>query len=166
MDLFEVGEIVKTRGLRGCLKALSYLEAKSISPKPDAVYIETGPGQKKRFGLKKINLTGRAFFIELNEINDVEAAQALVGCRVYLSKSVLDKPPEGEYYIHDIIGLAVYTEKGECVGQIASVFSNGSHDVYVCQSEEQEILLPAVSEVVRTIDIHQRMMTVKLPQGL
>ena len=53
MDLFEVGEIVKTRGLHGCLKVLSYMEATNIFSKLDFIYIEEKSGQKNRFGLKK-----------------------------------------------------------------------------------------------------------------
>jgi 16S rRNA processing protein RimM len=168
MDLFEVGEIVKTRGLRGCLKVLSCIEAKSKSTfsKLDFVYIEIRTGQKKRFSLKKIDISGRIFFIELEEITDVESATNLVGCKVYLPKDLLGKLPEGEYYYHDIIGLDVYSEEGNYIGKIESVFPTGSNDVYVCKGEKREILLPAIAEVIRRIDINNRIMTVKLLEGL
>ena len=166
MDLFEVGEIVKTRGLHGCLKVLCRLEAQSTFSKIDFVYIESRSGQKNRFGLKKINISGRIFFIELEEITDVEAAKDLVGCKVYLPKDLLEKLPEGEYYCQDIIGLDVYSEEGNYIGKIESVFPTGSNDVYVCRGEEREILLPAIAEVIKRIDINNRIMTVKLMEGL
>jgi 16S rRNA processing protein RimM len=166
MDLFEVGEIVKTRGLHGCLKVLSYLETRSNFSIPDFVYIEKIPGQKIRFCLKKIEISGRSFFIELNEIKDVESAKDLVGCKVYLPKDFLEKLPEGEYYFKDIIGLDVYSEEGNYIGKIEAVFPTGSNDVYVCRAEEREILLPAISHVIKKIDINQRIMTVKIPDGL
>ena len=111
MDLFEAGEIVKTRGLHGCMKVLSYLKSESDFSKPDFVYIGKTSGQKNRFCLKKIDKTGSAFFIEVEEIKDVESAKAFVGCKVYLPKDVLKKLPSGEYYVHDIIGLDVYNEE-------------------------------------------------------
>lgn len=166
MDLLEVGEIVKTRGLHGCLKVLSYLEAKSNFSKPDFLYIEITPGQKNRFCLKKIEISGRSFFIELNEIKDVESAKNLVGCKVYLPSSILEKLPDGEYYYQDIIGIDVYSEEGAYIGKIESILPTGSNDVYVCRGEGKEILLPAISHVIKNIDINQRIMTVKIPDGL
>jgi 16S rRNA processing protein RimM len=166
MDLFEVGEIVKTRGLHGCLKVLSYLETNSNFSKPDFIYIEKSPGRKNRFCLKKIDISGGTFFIELEEIKDVESAKDLVGCKVYLPSGILQKLPDGEYYIQDIIGLDVYSEEGNYIGKIESIFPTGSNDVYVCRGEKKEILLPAISDVIKNIDINQRIMTVKIPDGL
>ncbi|HNY51645.1 MAG TPA: ribosome maturation factor RimM [Smithella sp.] len=166
MNLFEAGEIVKTRGLRGCLKVLSYLETGSIAPRPDVIYIEEDQGQKQRYELKKIDLAGKAFFIELKEIDDVEAAKNLVGRKVYFSREILKKLPEGEYYYHDIIGINVYSQEGNFIGTIESVFPTGSNDVYICKSAGREILLPAISDVIKRIDIDQRMMIVVIPEGL
>jgi 16S rRNA processing protein RimM len=153
MDLFEAGEIVKTRGLRGCMKVLSFLDAKSSFSKPDFVYIEKNPGQKNRFALKKIDAAGKVFFIEVEEIKDIESAKNLIGGKVYLPRDVLEKLPEGEYYFHDIIGLDVYNEEGDFIGKIESVFPTGSNDVYVCKSEKSEILLPAIAQVIKRIDV-------------
>lgn len=89
MDLFEVGEIVKTRGLCGCLKILSYLKSGNKISKPDVVYIEKTPGQKNRFCLNKMEQSRNALFIELEGINDVNSAGHLIGGRVYFSKDVL-----------------------------------------------------------------------------
>ena len=166
MNLFEAGEIVKTRGLRGCLKVLSYLETGSIAPRPDVIYIEEDQGQRQRYELKKIDLAGKAFFIELKAIDDVETAKNLVGRKVYFSREILKKLPKGEYYYHDIIGMNVYSEEGNFIGTIESVFPTGSNDVYVCKSSGKEILLPAISDVIKRIDIDQRMMTVVIPEGL
>ena len=166
MDLFEAGEIVKTRGLHGCLKVLSCLEAAGNFLKPDFVYIEKIPGQKNRFCLKKIEKSGRTFFIELEEIKNVDSARNLIGGKVYFSKDILKKLPAGEYYCHDIIGLDVYSENGDYIGKIETIFPTGSNDVYVCRNGKKEILLPAISDVIKSIDLHQRVMTVKIPLGL
>ena len=167
MDLFAFGEIVKTRGLQGCLKVLSYVETQKDSfSKLKFVYIEKNSGQKDPFALKKFDGSGNILFIELEEIKDVESAKALIGCKVFLPKDIMEKLPEGEYYWHDIIGLNVYSEEGEYIGIIESVFPTGSNDVYVCRGEKREILLPAIADEIRKIDINRRVMTVKLLEGL
>jgi 16S rRNA processing protein RimM len=166
MDLLEAGEIVKTRGLRGCLKVLSYLDTGSMAPRLDVIYIEDDQGQRQRYDLKKIDLAGRAFFIELKEIDDVEAAKVFVGRKVFFPRDILKKLPDGEYYYHEIIGMNVYSQEGNFIGTIESVFPTGSNDVYVCQTAEREILLPAISDVIKRIDVGQRIMTVVIPEGL
>jgi len=166
LDLFEFGEIVKTRGLHGCLKVLSYLEKKDNLSKLKFVYIETKSGQNDRFALKKIDASGNVLFIELEGVPDVESASNLVGCKVFLPKDFMEELPEGEYYWRDIIGLDVYSEEGKHIGIIESVFPTGSNDVYVCRGEEREILLPAIADVIRQIDINRRVMTVRLLEGL
>lgn len=166
MDLFEIGEIVKTRGLHGCLKVLSSMEATKIFPKIDSVYIEEKSGFKNRFGLKKINKSGRSLFIELNEITDVESAKDFVGCKVFLPRDILEELPEGEYYCQDVIGIDVFNEEGIFIGKIVSIFPTGSNDVYVCRGGKKEVLLPAISDVIRNIDIRNKTMTVKIPEGL
>jgi 16S rRNA processing protein RimM len=83
-----------------------------------------------------------------------------------LPKDIMEKLPEGEYYWHDIIGLDVYSEEGTYIGIVESVFPTGSNDVYVCRGEKREILLPAIADVIRKIDVNQGVMTVKLLEGL
>ena len=111
-------------------------------------------------------MSGKILFVELEDISSVESAQALVGCKVFLPEDIMEELPEGEYYWRDIIGLDVYTEEGKCIGKIESVFSTGSNDVYVCNGKEREILLPAIAEVIREIDVNRRVMTVRLLEGL
>ena len=166
MDLFAIGEIVKTRGLRGCLKVLCCVETNNAFTELEFVYIEISSGQKKCFVLRKIDVSGKILFVELEGIPDVESAQALVGCKVFLPKGMQEKLPEGEHYWRDIIGLDVYSEDDKYIGKIESVFPTGSNDVYVCKQAEREILLPAIADVIRKIDVNRRIMIVRLLEGL
>ena len=93
MDLFAIGEIVKTRGLRGCLKVLCYVETKNTFSDLKFVYIEQTSGQKNRFELKKIDVSGNILFVELEGIPDVESARAFVGRKVFLPEDMQEKLP-------------------------------------------------------------------------
>ncbi len=166
MDLFVFGEIVKTRGLRGCLKVLSFLESQDILDGLDSVYLESKTGQKSRHEIKKINAAGSFIFIELNGISNVDEAQKFVGSKLLLPKDLLEELPEDEYYWSDIIGLDVYTVEGRHLGRIESIFPTGSNDVYVCRGENGEFLIPAIADAVVRIDLASRKITVKLLEGL
>ena len=166
MDFITIGEIVKTRGLRGCMKVLSFVDTQDISAELEFVYIQDNSEQKKLYNLRKIDISGKFLFIELDAIDDVDLAKTFVGCKIVIPGNMLKELPEGEYYWKDIIGLDVYTEEGKLLGQIESVFPTGSNDVYVCKGGEREILLPAIADVIKSIDIDRRVMNVKLMEGL
>jgi len=166
MDFFVFGEIVKTRGLRGCLKVLSFLESQDILDGLDFVYLESKTGQRSRHEIKKINAAGHFLFIELNGIANVDEAQKFVGSKLLLPKDLLEELPEDEFYWSDIIGLDVYTVEGRHLGRIESIFPTGSNDVYVCRGENGEFLIPAIADAVVRIDLASRKITVKLLEGL
>ena len=165
MDLFVAGEIVKTHGLHGCLKVLTQMETQNIAADLEFVYLEDILGQRKCYGLRRFETSGKFLFLELKDITDVDAAKALVGCKVLIPENMLQDLSPGEYYWRDIIGLDVYSEEGEHLGQIESIFPTGSNDVYVCKGA-REILLPAIADVIQSIDINKKIMTVKLLEGL
>ena len=165
MDLITIGEIVKTRGLRGCMKVVSFVDTQDISAELKFVYIQDNSEQKKLYNLRKIDISGKFLFIELDSIDDVELAKTFVGCKVVIPGDMFKELPEGEYYWRDIIGMNVYTEEGKLLGQIESVFPTGSNDVYVCKGGDREILLPAIADVIKLIDIDRKVMNVKLMEG-
>ena len=165
-EFFEIGKIVKSCGLRGRMKAISYLESNGTLQSLDEVYIrrerdETGP-----FKLKAVIVRGKSFFLELEGVEDCESANALAGGQVLIPVNKLKKLPEGEYYWRDIIGLKVITEDGQILGTIETIFATGSNDVYVCRGDERELLLPGIADVIRKIDTDQGMVVVRLLEGL
>jgi 16S rRNA processing protein RimM len=71
-----------------------------------------------------------------------------------------------EYYLYEIVGLEVRTVEGERVGRVAEVIETGSNDVYVVRDGDQEILIPALSDVVTKVDLDSGQIEVRLPKGL
>lgn len=166
MDLFIFGEIVKTRGLQGCVKVLSFLESQDVLDGLEFVYLESKSGVKSRHEIKKINPSGKFLFLEIIGIEDVDAAQALVGSKLLLPRNLLGVLSEDEYYWSDIIGLEAYTEEGRHLGRIESIFPTGSNDVYVCRTGDGEILIPAIADSIVRVDLAGRKIIVRLLEGL
>ena len=84
-----------------------------------------------------------------------------------INRNKEEKLPEDTYYIVDLIGLDIYTEGGELLGKLDDIFSTGSNDVYVVKnSEGKQILLPAISDVIKNIDLEQKKIVVNLIEGL
>lgn len=80
-----------------------------------------------------------------------------------------DRPPlpEGELYLHQLIGLKVVSEDGRNLGQIAEWIETGANGVFVVRSETGgEVLIPDIDDVVVGIDLETGQITVRLIEGL
>ncbi len=72
-----------------------------------------------------------------------------------------------EYFIADLIDMEVVTQEGEYLGRVKDVLVTGANDVYVVEREDKtEILLPAIKECVREIDMERSKITVHIMDGL
>jgi len=166
MDLFEIGRVLKPRGLKGQMRCFSHLESDGLGKSLREVCIRTPDGKADFYRLKEISFGGKFFFLSVEGVDTPEAAEALAGSDVLASVEVLKPLAEDEYYWRDIIGLDVVTETGQLLGQVQEIFPTGSNDVYVCRDGEKEILLPAISDVIRKIDLNGKRMVVRLIEGL
>ena len=96
-----------------------------------------------------------------------EAAEGLRGALIEIDEEALPELPEGEYYVHDLIGLAVSTSDGRDLGRLEDVLRTGSNDVYVVRRPgEREVLIPALEGVVLDVDLPAGTMTIEAVPGL
>ncbi len=85
---------------------------------------------------------------------DRTSAERLRGETIEIEEADLPPPPEGEHYIHDLVGLEVVTVGGESLGRLAEVLQTGANDVYIVRRKgERDILIPAIPDVIREVDI-------------
>ena len=100
-------------------------------------------------------------------ITDRNQAQQLVGQFVQIPIEDAVSLPEGSYYLYQLIGLRVVTPDGKQLGVITEVIETGANDVYVVGNEEgRDLLLPAIPDVIKSIDLDQGTMIAELIDGL
>ena len=93
------------------------------------------------------------------------SVESLRGQILYVKEKDLVVLPKDQYYIFEIIGLQVYDETGLNLGTVSDVLQTGSNDVYVVEKQgKAQLLVPALKEVVRKIDISGQRMVVKLQE--
>ncbi len=86
---------------------------------------------------------------------------------VYVRASDRPSLPEGEYYHHQLLGLAVVTDEGRALGTLVEVLETGANDVYVVRDADgRETLLPAIPPVILDIRLADRLMRIHLLDGL
>ena len=166
MGLLEIGRIVRSHGVAGRVKVLSYLESPEVLHDLSGLFVGRSVSEAVLFPLVAVQV-GKGFFIlQLGGIEDRDSAARLRGSSVWMPSEKMRRLPEGEYYWREIIGLRVLTEEDRILGRIEAVFQTGSNDVYVCRGAGREILLPAIGDVVKKIDMDRGVMVVRLLKGL
>lgn len=132
------------------------------------------PGARIFIGLKHrpaeidtVRQHGSDLLISLAGYPDRTAVEIFRNQLVFLREE--DCPPlsEGEFYIHEVVGLQVVSDQGEKLGQIKEVILTGANDVYVVKrAGEKDLLLPAIEDVILEIHPEKNLMRVHLIPGL
>ncbi len=104
--------------------------------------------------------------IKLNAVDSVEDADKLRGQLIEIHHSQLQSLPEGQYYHFQLIGLEVRTTQGEPLGEITDILTMSGNDTYVVKGARGEILIPAVEDVVKSVDLDTGCLTIEPIKGL
>jgi|SRR5215217_222370 len=90
-------------------------------------------------------------------VESKEQADALRGLRLFVSRDSLPEPEEDEFYLADLIDVAVLTPEGERIGKVKSVQDFGAGDILEISPEEggPTWYLPFTREAVPEVRIAQ-----------
>ncbi|MCY4365307.1 MAG: ribosome maturation factor RimM [Chloroflexi bacterium] len=157
-----VGTVLGAHGVHG------HIRIRILSDVPDrfdsgkTLYLEGSPVLIESSSPAGTNL----LLLKLEGINNQSTARALIGQELSAAAESSPPLPEGEYFHYQLMGMQVFTEEGENLGSISEIIVTGSNDVYVVSGAEREILLPAMAQVIRSVDIARMEMVVRLMDGL
>jgi 16S rRNA processing protein RimM len=137
----------------------------------DELFIrEEGDDAFRSLRVVEIGTRGRFDAVRFEHVDDREAAQKLSQHDLFLPEDRLTPLKEGEYYCYQLLGMTVVTDEGRELGTVVRIFSAGGHDVYEVLPEGEtrghEILLPAIRDVILSIDVKARRMVVRPMEGM
>lgn len=165
-EYFEIGQIVNTSGLKGVIKVKPFTDDITKFNNLKTIYISIKK-ELKEFKIEQVRFNKNMVFLKLEGIDRVEEAESYRNLYLKIKRDKNEKLEENSYYIVDIIGSKVYTDFEEELGEIVDVFSTGSNDVYVVKdSLGKQILLPAIKDVIKNVDIQNKKIIVHLLEGL
>ena len=119
-----VGEIVGVHGVRGLVKLRSFTADPEAVTAYGPVSDESG---RRRFVLHLQSAAKDGWLARVEGIADRTAAEALRGTKLYVDRTVLPEPDEGEFYHADLIGLrADRLGGGADLGVVAAVHDFGA----------------------------------------
>lgn len=104
--------------------------------------------------------------VQLDGVDSVEAAAALRGQLLHVPAEAAARPRRGEHFWHEIEGLRVETEQGRDLGTVREILRTGANDVYVLEGPLGEVLIPAIADVVRKVDVAGGRIVVRPLPGL
>ena len=163
---FEIGQIVNTSGLKGVMKVKPFTDDINRFNSLKTIYIDI-KGNLKSFEIEKVYFNKNMVFLKLKGIDTVEEAENYRNYYLKVERNDEEDLNDDSYYIVDIEECEVFTENEELLGKVTEVFSTGSNDVYVVKMEDgREILLPAIKDVIKNVDIKNKKITVHLLEGL
>ena len=165
-EYFEIGQIVNTSGLKGEIKIKPFTDDITKFNNFKTIYISIKK-ELKEFEIEKVRFSKNMVFLKLKGIDTIEEAENYRNLYLKVKRNKDEKLEEGTYYIVDILGCKVYTDEQKELGEVVDVFSTGSNDVYVVKDElGKQVLLPAIKDVIKNVDIENKAITVHLLEGL
>lgn len=166
---FNVGKIVNTHGIKGEVRVVSRTDFPEERYKIGNVLSLFMPKSSTPIELTvKTHRSHKNFdlltFEGYENINEVEKFRDGI---LKVSESQLGDLNEGEYYYHEIIGCNVATIDGEELGKVSEILSPGANDVWVVKGKGgKELLIPYIEDVVKKVDIKEKIILIEPMEGL
>ncbi len=157
-----VGRILGPHGLWGGLRIEVYTDVPHRFDAGNTLYIGAYPYQVS----ESTSSNSGQLILSFHGITTQSQARTLIDQWITVPASEAPELPPGEFYHFQLLDLRVLTEEGEELGTVSDILETGSNDVYVVSGASGEILVPAIADVVKDINLDQGIMLVSLPDGL
>ena len=159
----ETGKIVGTHGIRGMVRVQPWSDSGEFLTEFKRFFLS--PDGEKELKAQKIQPHGGVVLVAFKGVETVEQAETLRGKTFYISRDDITLP-EGRYFIDDLIGCGVFdADSGENYGEISDVSQTGANDVWHIKSGEKEYLLPAIDEVIVSVDTENERLEIRPMKG-
>ncbi len=163
-----LGEILRPHGIRGELRMRILTDYPERIGKMESVYLGTDPdGKVTTYTVESMRMNAPYALLKLKGIDDRNTADRLRQLMVMIDLEHAVPLEAGEFYLYELIGVEVFTESGELLGNLTEVLETGANDVYVVKgSRYGEVLIPVSGETIIKTDIAAKQVIVRLPEGL
>jgi 16S rRNA processing protein RimM len=155
-----VGVIVGAHGVDGEMKLRLSTDTPEHLLTIKHVYAGDAP---KPLALKGVRFHQGMALIKLHGVWNREAAQDLAGTTIRIAGKDAAPLQPGEFYLYQMVGLEVFTEAGEKMGDVIDIMETGANDVFVVKPPGggKDFLLPNTPEIVPIIDPANRRMVAR-----
>lgn len=165
-ELIKIGKVRSAVGLRGEFKCEIYSESTSNLKIGQNIVLETS-NQLINASINRLRVSNNSIILGLDCILDRTQAESVRDACILVHQSDLSATEDGEYYVKDLEGLSIFDiEQNQIIGKLEYVNTNTHQAILVCQNEGKEFMIPYVPEIVKSVDLQEQIIKVKLPAGL
>jgi 16S rRNA processing protein RimM len=160
-----IGRIIRAHGLRGELTVEVLTDFPERFDTIEAVYVGDSQ-QADAWAVAATRWHRERVLLTLEGCADRTTAEGLRGLLIQVPIEEAMTLPEDEYYPYQLVGLDVVTTDGEDLGRLSEVIFTNANEVYVVTGPRDQILLPAIADVIEQVDLEAGQMIVRLTEGL
>lgn len=144
-----IGSVSKAHGMKGEVKIYAYSEQpENISNYQKVFLIDRNGKISPQLKIEKSRPQGKMAITFLETINNRDRAEQIEGMGVLLLKEDLPDVAQDEYYWYQLIGKEVVDPTGNVLGHVKELFSNGAQDILVISTDDNDMLIPLVEDIV------------------
>lgn len=147
-----VGRIHGAFGVRGEVKLESLTEPAGNLLRYQPWILRDALGRERDIVGARARSSGKGLIGTLPGVDDRDIAEALRGAELYVPRSALPPPREGEFYWIDLEGMRVENLEGVPFGVVDRVFPNGANDVLVAKGDRERMIPWVRPDFVRELD--------------
>jgi 16S rRNA processing protein RimM len=156
------GKITKAHGLRGEVTVLVLSEVPERFEPGSVLRLEDG----RELTVGGVRPDRGRLLVSFDEVGDRTAAEALGGRYLFVPRESAPDLPEGSFWPHQLVGSEVVTEAGRSLGEIREVVLGVANDIWVTGGPSNEVLVPALRDVVVSVDVPGKRVVVRDVPGL
>lgn len=165
-DMLRVGVVTTTHGIAGEVKVFPTTDDPKRFKKLKKVLLDTGRGMQE-LEIVQVKFFKNLVILKFRDHNKIEDVMAFKGHDLLVTRDNAVKLDEDENFICDLIGMQVYDEEGNCLGELTDVLQTGANDVYEVElTDGREVLIPAIKQCILDVDVENNKMIVHLLEGL
>ena len=165
-DLLQVGVITTTHGIRGEVKVSPTTDDAHRFDYLESVLLDTGK-ELCELEIQRVKYFKQFVILKFRDVDNINDIEPYKGKSLYVTRDFAVPLEENEYYIADLIDMDVFLEDGSLFGTLKDVMETGANDVYVIHTtDKKEVLVPAIKDCVKEVDVEQNKMIIHLLKGL
>lgn len=161
-----LADITAAHGVHGALRVRVHSDHPDRFSVVQTVYIGTSELDLRPVKVLASSQTGDMAVLTLEGITTREGAEAVRNCHLYIDADSMLPPPEGRYFIHDLIGCLMKTRSGREIGVVEDVLLLPVNDLYVVRKGGEEYLIPAIPDVIVEVRIADKQILIEDIPGL
>lgn len=141
--MIEIAKILKPQGIKGEVKAMPLTNVLAVFNNMESCLVGN-----KNMKVERVSLRQGFLYIKFEGVCTRNDAELYRNQNICVDKSLLEElKDEDEFLIDDLIGMVIYDDEGNLVGQIIDIENYGACDIFLLEKEGREIQVPFVEDV-------------------